>query len=51
MNKISIQYYKSPIGEMLLGSYDNKLLGRILCGVCRWVGCEEEVVGFRIQLT
>ena len=25
MNKISIQYYKSPIGELLLGSYDNKL--------------------------
>jgi len=25
MNKISIQYYKSPIGEMLLGSYDNRL--------------------------
>jgi len=25
MNKISIQYYKSPIGEMLLGSYENKL--------------------------
>ena len=25
MNKISIQYYKSPIGEILLGSYDNKL--------------------------
>jgi len=24
-NKISIQYYKSPVGEMLLGSYDNKL--------------------------
>jgi methylated-DNA-[protein]-cysteine S-methyltransferase len=24
-NKISIQYYKSPIGELLLGSYDNKL--------------------------
>jgi len=25
MNKISIQYYKSPVGEILLGSYDNKL--------------------------
>ena len=25
MNKISIQYYKSPIGEILLGSYDGKL--------------------------
>ena len=25
MNKISIQYYKSPIGEILLGSYANKL--------------------------
>ena len=25
MNKISIQYYKSPIREILLGSYDNKL--------------------------
>ncbi len=25
MNKISIQYYKSPVGELLLGSYDNKL--------------------------
>ena len=25
MNKISTQYYKSPIGEMFLGSYDNKL--------------------------
>ena len=25
MNKISIEYYKSPIGEILLGSYDNKL--------------------------
>jgi len=25
INKISIQYYKSPIGELLLGSYDNKL--------------------------
>jgi len=25
MNKISIQYYKSPIGEMLLGSYENRL--------------------------
>ncbi len=25
MKKISIQYYKSPIGEILLGSYDNKL--------------------------
>ena len=25
MNKIFIQYYKSPIGEILLGSYDNKL--------------------------
>ena len=24
-NQIKIQYYKSPIGEMLLGSYDNKL--------------------------
>jgi len=25
VNKISIQYYKSPIGELLLGSYENKL--------------------------
>ncbi|RUM72367.1 MAG: cysteine methyltransferase [Sulfurovum sp.] len=25
MNTISIQYYKTPIGEILLGSYDNKL--------------------------
>lgn len=25
MNKISIQYYKSPIGEIFLGSYENKL--------------------------
>ena len=25
MNKISIQYYHSPIGEILLGSYDGKL--------------------------
>ena len=25
MNKINIQIYKSPVGEMLLGSYDNKL--------------------------
>ena len=25
MNKISIQYYNSPIGELLLGSYENKL--------------------------
>ena len=25
MNKISITYYKSPIGEVLLGSYDGKL--------------------------
>jgi len=25
VNKISIQYYKSPVGEILLGSYDNKL--------------------------
>jgi len=25
LNKIKIQYYKSPIGELLLGSYDNKL--------------------------
>ena len=25
MNKISITYYKSPIGELLLGSYDSKL--------------------------
>ena len=24
-NKINIQYYKSPIGELLLGSYENKL--------------------------
>jgi len=24
-NKINIQYYKSPIGELLLGSYKNKL--------------------------
>ena len=25
MNKISIQYYKSPVGEILLGSYKGKL--------------------------
>lgn len=25
MNTINIQYYKSPVGEILLGSYDNKL--------------------------
>ena len=25
MNQIKIQYYKSPIGELLLGSYDNRL--------------------------
>jgi len=25
MNKISIQYFKTPVGEMILGSYDNKL--------------------------
>jgi len=25
MNKISIQYYKNRIGEIILGSYDNKL--------------------------
>lgn len=25
MNKISIQYYKSPIGELLLGSFEAKL--------------------------
>jgi len=25
MSKISIQYYKSPIGELLLGSYNEKL--------------------------
>ena len=25
MNKISITYYKSPVGEILLGSYDGKL--------------------------
>jgi len=25
VNKISIQYYNSPIGELLLGSYENKL--------------------------
>ena len=25
MNKISIQYYKSPVGEILLGSYEGKL--------------------------
>ena len=25
VNTISIQYYKSPVGEMVLGSYDNKL--------------------------
>jgi methylated-DNA-[protein]-cysteine S-methyltransferase len=24
-NQIKIQYYKSPVGEILLGSYDNKL--------------------------
>ncbi len=25
MNTINIQYYKTPVGEMILGSYDNKL--------------------------
>ncbi len=25
MNKIHIQYFKTPVGEMILGSYDNKL--------------------------
>lgn len=25
MNKISIQYFNTPVGEMILGSYDNKL--------------------------
>ena len=25
MNKINIQYFKTPVGEMILGSYDNKL--------------------------
>ena len=25
MNKISTQYYKSPVGEMILGSYEGKL--------------------------
>jgi len=25
VNKVNIQYYKSPVGEILLGSYDNKL--------------------------
>ena len=25
MNKISIQYYQSPVGSILLGSYENKL--------------------------
>ena len=25
MNKINIQYYKSPVGEILLGSYEGKL--------------------------
>ncbi len=25
MNKISIQYYKTPVGKLVLGSYDNKL--------------------------
>ena len=25
MNKITIQYFKTPVGEMILGSYDNKL--------------------------
>ena len=25
MNKISIQYLNTPVGEMILGSYDNKL--------------------------
>lgn len=25
MNKISIQYYKSPVGEILLGSFEGKL--------------------------
>lgn len=24
-NKISIQYYKTPVGQLVLGSYDNKL--------------------------
>jgi len=25
MNKINIQYFKTPVGEIILGSYDNKL--------------------------
>jgi methylated-DNA-[protein]-cysteine S-methyltransferase len=25
MDRINIQYYKTPVGEMILGSYDNKL--------------------------
>ena len=25
MNKIKIQYFKTPVGEIILGSYDNKL--------------------------
>ena len=25
MNKISIQYFQTPVGEMILGAYDNKL--------------------------
>jgi len=25
MNKINIKYFKTPVGEMVLGSYDNKL--------------------------
>lgn len=25
MNKVSIQYYKSPVGELILGSYEDKL--------------------------
>ncbi len=25
MNKINIQYYQSPVGEMILGSYNNQL--------------------------
>ena len=25
MNKINIQYYQSPVGEIILGSYEGKL--------------------------
>lgn len=30
MNKINIQYYKSPVGELILGAYDEKLC------LCDW---------------